>query len=148
MVRLQSMKDMIKKLNCILLIDDDEATNFLHRLTLEEIACAEKVVAVQRAEEALVYLKSTESGVHPQPDLIFLDINMPGMNGWEFLEAYHQLDSDQQEGIVIVMLTTSLNPDDETAARSKEKIHKFLSKPLNDEKVQAILREHFPEKLA
>ncbi|GAB5562786.1 MAG: response regulator [Synoicihabitans sp.] len=138
---------MTKKLNCILLIDDDEATNFLHRLVLEDYGCAEKIMAVQKAEEGLKYLTTSKADIFPQPDLIFLDINMPGMNGWEFLEAYEKLETNQKGGLVIVMLTTSLNPDDEAAAGSKEKVMGFLSKPLNEAKITKILRDHFPEVL-
>lgn len=133
---------MNQKLNCILLIDDDEATNVFHRLVIEEADCAEQVIAVQSGKAALEYLISEENGKHPQPDLIFLDINMPGMNGWEFLEAYEQLDATQKGKIMIVMLTTSLNPDDEQRARGYQTITDFKSKPLTVEMLHELIKAH------
>jgi len=59
-------------LNCVLLIDDDDATNFYHELIINKIGCAKQIVVVQSGIAALEYLKSTENGKHPQPDLIFL----------------------------------------------------------------------------
>ena len=68
---------------------------------------------------------------------------MPGMNGWEFLEAYSQL-SDQQRGhIVVMMLTTSLNPDDKLRADNYQGVNGFLSKPLTKDLLKEILETHF-----
>lgn len=87
---------MTKKVKCILLIDDDEPTNFLHKIVISDSGRAEKVVEVQSGFEALDYLEKMEDGKYPQPDLIFLDINMPAMNGWEFLEEYDKLDEGKK----------------------------------------------------
>lgn len=133
----------MKKLNCILLVDDDEATNYLHQMIIEELGFTEKVVVAQNGLEALDYLKSEEGGIHPQPDLIFLDVNMPRMNGWEFLEAYEKLAANQQGDIVMVMLTTSLNPDDLDKSQRIPKIKGFRNKPLDAKMLQEIMEEFF-----
>ena len=135
---------MKKKLNCILLIDDDDATNFIHKIVIKKTECAEKVVAVTDGQAALDFLTSTEDGKHPQPDLIFLDINMPIMDGWEFLDNYEQLNSEQKAKIVIIMLTTSLNPDDRSKAEILPNVSSFMSKPLTEEMLAEILEEYFP----
>ncbi len=137
---------MNKKLNCILLIDDDEATNLLNQIVVEKSGCAEKCIAVQSGIEALEYLTSRKNGGHPQPDLILLDINMPAMNGWEFMDAYKELDSKQKGQIVIVMLTTSLNPDDEEKSRTYDEIQDFKNKPLTVKMLQGIVEKHFEHK--
>jgi len=134
---------MRKKINCILLIDDDGTTNFLHKIIIQETGLAEKVVAVQSGKEALEYLEKKEDGEYPRPDLIFLDINMPAMNGWEFLEEYNKLDQSLKGQIMIVMLTTSINPDDETKAQDIDLIDGFLSKPLTEEMLAEIIENHF-----
>lgn len=136
---------MKRKLNCILLIDDDEPTNFLHEMVIQEANCAEKVVAVQSGQAALDYLTSKEDEVHPQPDLIFLDINMPAMNGWEFLEHYKQLDQKQQGRIIVVMLTTSLNPDDKAKADQTVGIDNFMNKPLTVEALSKVIDKYFSD---
>ncbi len=136
---------MKKKLNCILLVDDDMPTNFINERVLRKIDCTEKIIAVQGGFEALDYLKSTDKEKCPQPDLIFLDINMPGMNGWEFLENYNSLAKDQKSKAIIVMLTTSLNPDERDKADQIPQISGFLNKPLFADGVKKIIQEKFPE---
>lgn len=135
---------MKKKLNCILLIDDDEATNYIHKIVINKADCAEQVVAMQSGYDALDYLTKMKDGIYPQPDVIFLDINMPAMDGWEFLEEYEKLEDGQKGHIVVVMLTTSLNPDDEKKAKSLGKVNGFKNKPLSVEMVEDVVKEHFP----
>ncbi len=136
---------MKRKLNCILLIDDDEPTNYIHERIIEEVGCTEKIVAIQSARQALDFLKSKTDGAYPQPDLIFLDINMPAMTGWGFLEKYRELDKDQQGRVIIVMLTTSLHPDDERKAQSIPEVNRYFIKPLSPEMLQEILEEYFED---
>ena len=78
---------MKQKLNCILVIDDDEPTNFFTRMIIEESNCTTHVKVVESAQEALDYLSKSRTpgrneAQYPSPDLILLDINMPAMNGW------------------------------------------------------------------
>jgi len=136
---------MKRKLNCILLIDDDESTNFLNELVIKHVDCTEKVVVVQSGREGLNYLRSIHNGQHPQPELIFLDINMPAMNGWEFLEEYGKLDELEKGKVILVMLTTSNNPDDQAKAQTINKIQDFHNKPLTAQMLQKILRTHFAD---
>jgi CheY-like chemotaxis protein len=140
---------MKQKLMCILFIDDDEPTNFLNKLLVEEMGCAHHVQVATSGNEALEYLTGTgtfsNGADHPRPDLIFLDINMPGMDGWEFLQHYQKLPPTQKANIVMVMLTTSLNPDDEKTAQKNVQISGFENKPLQPEVIQKILTRFFPE---
>ncbi|WP_428742058.1 response regulator [Tenacibaculum sp.] len=135
----------MKKLHTILLIDDDPATNFLHKLLIEKEDCTENIVCKQSAEEALIYLESKIEGQYPHPEIIFLDINMPKMNGWEFLEEYKKFDKEQQAKKIIIMLTTSLDPHDREKAKSISQINEFQSKPLTSEKLKEILATNFPK---
>ena len=102
------------------------------------------VEAVETAFDALDYLRSKDKLKHPKPNIIFLDINMPGMNGWEFLEEYEQLPIDDQAEVILCMLSTSLNPDDESMAKNDPKIVDFIKKPLTVSQLQAVLEKHFP----
>lgn len=132
---------MKNKLN-ILLIDDDVATNFLNTSVIEDLGCAKSVVSVRDGREGINYLTKAVDGKYPQPDLIFLDVNMPVMNGWEFLEEYETLEAGQKAGLVIVMLTTSLNPEDKEKARAYNTLDDFVSKPLTTKKLTEILNLH------
>jgi CheY-like chemotaxis protein len=137
---------MKKKLKSILLIDDNEADNFLHKLVIKEAACTDDVVALNSGQKALEYLQEAEDGLHPPPDLIFLDINMPGMDGWEFLEEYKTFMISRENQIVVVMLTTSPNPDDQEKANRIPEILKYVNKPLSQEILDEIMKEHFSER--
>lgn len=141
---------MKKKLNCVLLVDDDEGTNFINRFVIEKAGISERIVTVYNGKEAIEYL--TNSGKYqdngpdfPQPTLILLDINMPVMDGWEFLDAYHNLDENQKGKIVIVMLTTSFNPDDRERAEHDPEISGFRNKPLTKAMLDEIILTHLPE---
>ncbi|MRI00348.1 response regulator [Kriegella sp. EG-1] len=130
-------------LKTVLLIDDDEATNFIHRMVIKNMNCTENIIIKENGIEALTYLTTAVDGKYPQPDLIFLDINMPAMDGWEFLEEYKNLDENQLAKTVIVMLTTSLNPDDRNRANEINGISGFMSKPLTEELLEELLKKHF-----
>lgn len=136
-----------KKLSCILLVDDDEATNYIHTMIITQADCANTVKSVMSGFEALEYLNAEEDGEYPQPEFIFLDINMPGMSGWEFLEEYDKLPEEKRGDIVIVMLTTSLNPDDAEKAKNIQIIRGFQNKPLSVEMMHGLMKEHFPDYL-
>lgn len=134
---------MQKKLKSILLIDDDEATNYYHRIIIDDAGCAEEVNVATDGKKALEFLTASFDGKHHKPDLIFLDINMPVMNGWEFLEHYHKLSEEQKAKITLVMLTTSINPDDLEHAKKYHEISGFRNKPLSVEMLQEIMNKYF-----
>jgi CheY-like chemotaxis protein len=144
MINRNERNPMERKLNCVLLIDDDEPTNFLNQVIIERAGCAEEIKTVQSGREALDYLMQASSNqTFPCPDLIFLDINMPAMNGWEFLERYRQLDSRHKGKVMIVMLTTSLFPEDRLRSKEIPEISAFQNKPLTEEKLDNILKQFF-----
>lgn len=122
-----------------MLIDDDDPTNYLNRRVLEQAGCTDRIQVVQSGQEALDYLSTGA----PRPDLIFLDINMPGMDGWEFLEKYRELPKAGDGNSVMVMLTTSLNPDDALRARQIPEVAGYENKPLNDTLMEKILDRFF-----
>ncbi len=123
----------------IMLIDDEEIDQMLYGRIIERSKHAKRVLSFLSAEAALEHLVEIRM---PQPDLILLDINMPQMDGFEFLTA-----AEDALGVdvapVIVMLTTSLNPMDEARSNASPLVHDYKKKPLTD----AMLRE-FREELA
>jgi CheY-like chemotaxis protein len=137
---------MSTQLNCILLIDDDEPTNFLNKMTLEQAGCTRHIRIARSGQEALDYLQccgGERTDEYPRPDLIFLDINMPAMDGWEFLEHYRLLPADRKADIILIMLTTSLNPDDEIRTRTIPEVAGFENKPLNNPRLDRVLLKYF-----
>lgn len=126
----------------VLLVDDDQTTNFLNKLLLTRLGVTEQVLTAANGEEALRLLAQQCKDPATCPNLILLDMNMPVLNGLAFLEAYAQLPLAMQHVIVIVMLTTSLHPVDLARAQQLP-IAGFLNKPLTAEKVADLLQEHF-----
>lgn len=134
---------MEKKLKTILLIDDDKATNFIHKIVINKLGLADQVICLERPQKALEYLTTPIDGVYPKPDIIFLDINMPGMDGWEFLTEYRKNEMDNKANQIFIMLTTSLNPDDRKKADEIPLISGFRNKPLTESMLEKILMEYF-----
>jgi CheY-like chemotaxis protein len=126
-----------------MLVDDNLDDNFFHEREIKKNNLATIVVAKNTGLEALEYLKSKKDISHLQPDLIFLDINMPGMNGWEFLKEYDRLGKKLQSNVIIIMLTTSDNPDDETRSKTWNFVSDYITKPLTKEIMEDIIKKYF-----
>lgn len=135
---------MKKKLNCILLVDDDPDDNFYHQIIINEMNIVNHIDIVINGIEAIAYLKK-ENQI--PPEIIFLDLNMPKMNGWEFLEQYKHLDIAQKAKVLIVILTTSANPDHIKRAKEIQDVTGYETKPLTKELMMEILQQHFPNYL-
>lgn len=125
----------MRKVDCIMLVDDDEATNFYHKIIIEEAECCEELIIFEDPIEALAYLKKADS---KKPDLIFLDINMPQMTGWEFLDTYTQ-NSNNETSDVIILVSASMNPKDKERADEIKAIKCYVNKPLSLEFLQSLL---------
>ncbi len=131
------------KLNCILLVEDDDTTNFYNQFLIENLDLAEHVAVTSNGQEALEYLKLAGNGEATTPDLILLDINMPVMNGFEFIEEYENLPNDWKSKILVVMLTTSLHPNDVARAQEHPSIREYFFKPLLKDKLGALVEKYF-----
>ncbi|KGO80742.1 chemotaxis protein CheY [Flavobacterium beibuense F44-8] len=134
---------MNRQINCIMLVDDNKIDNFFHERVIRKNHAAKHIVIKETAEEALDYIKQKDQNGDRHPDLIFLDINMPGMNGWEFLEEYSELDESLHCKMIVVMLTTSENPDDIEKAKSRGALSAFRTKPLTGEMLEEVLERFF-----
>lgn len=138
----------MKKVNCILLVDDNVHDNYFHIRIIDKAGIGEQIKTALDGEKALEYLENStkDPSQYPTPDIIFLDINMPKVNGFEFLQkAIEKKLIGDEMPVVVVMLTTSLNPNDEKIAKenfSKE-IKEFKNKPLTEEMLNEIIEKYF-----
>lgn len=137
----------MKSINCILLIDDNPADNRFHEIRIRKADICKHIRITTSGPEALDYIRKSgdpnQSESFPKADLIFLDINMPGMNGFEFLEEYKKLDQKFKSKMVIVMLTNSLNPDDQKRALATKEVSEFQNKPLSVKTLQDTVEKYF-----
>lgn len=126
---------MTKVIKLAILIDDQEIDQRQYKRVLTKSGLIEKIISFPCADEALIFLKENPD---LEVDVIFLDINMPRMNGFEFLEAAVTEIGEDFVDVVVVMLTTSLNPADRDRAESFDVVKYFINKPLTIEDVQRI----------
>ncbi len=138
---------MNKIINCILLVDDNESDNYFSTRALRKRDNINLIRVARDGVEALEYLENkgnfSDPEENPRPNIIFLDINMPRMNGFEFLEEYMKLETIQHAETLITMLSTSRNPEDISKAEAFDTIADFCTKPLNNETIDRAFNSYF-----
>ena len=127
----------MEQFNSILLIDDDFATNYLHKIFLHRIKITQNIHVANNGQHALELLFDQEARPKITPEIIFLDINMPLMDGWEFLIEYEKMAAPSSSKII--MVTASANPEDEKKGKDNPYVYQFLTKPLNEEKLKMVI---------
>ena len=138
----------MQKLTCVLLVDDDPITNFLNQDLLESLAIANTLLLASNGQAALELLQTQCQAARPDcPALVLLDVQMPVLDGFGFLEAYARLALPHPPGsILIVMLSSSQHPGDIARAQALGAAD-FLTKPLTAEQLDRVLQAHFARHL-
>lgn len=135
----------MQKLPSVLLVDDDETTNFLNAHLLKRLGVTDQVLIAHNGQEALSLLaRACTPPATSCPPLVLLDINMPVMGGIDFLEAYQP--APPAAPIRVIILTTSVHPHDLRRLQSLPHTA-LLHKPLTRDKISALLQEHFQRQL-
>lgn len=116
----------------VLLIDDSEIDLFINKKILEFNHFSKQITSTTSPLKALEMLSTTDNEL---PEVVFLDLNMPIMDGFKFIRAFSALPKFVQENVSIVVLTSSENIHDRRLARESDRVVHFVSKPLTDEKV-------------
>jgi CheY-like chemotaxis protein len=127
----------------ILCVDDDPITLMLYKKVIIKAEFGSTILFAQNGLEALELLKEVSnsknlSSTFKIPDIIFLDLNMPVMNGWDFLEHFSKEFYPQFNGIKVVILSSTIDPSDYLKAKQYEAVTHFLSKPLTVEMLQEL----------
>lgn len=133
----------IKKYN-VMLVDDDFSTSRFHQILLERLASTNNIIFSRNGKEALDYLLQQgdfegKTKEFIQPDLILIDLNMPVMNGFRFIELYTETKEFKENQPKIVVLSTSLIPEEKEKIEANENIATFLNKPLTKEMVTNLM---------
>ena len=123
----------------IYLIDDDKLVNYLNREMIQSIAPQSQILTFESGPKALGSLRDkVDLGEFSFPQLIFLDINMPFMDGWEFLVQYAQFPASFRLKTNIFLLSSSIDKHDLDRASANPYVFDYLIKPLNDEQLEGI----------
>lgn len=127
---------MIKR---IVLVDDDNSTNYLNKFVIERSSLVNEVITFVSPLEALDYFNNRPD--EEKGSLVLLDINMPIMNGWEFLKQY-AIQNKKIEVDKVVMLTSSIDPGDQLLAKENEFVSDMKSKPLTLRMVKELVNTY------
>jgi CheY-like chemotaxis protein len=121
-----------------MLIDDNELDIFVNKKLMEAGNFSARIIGQSSAQSALDYLKKNSAASDEIPNLIFLDIMMPGMDGFGFLDEFDRLDDSIKKKTRIVMLSTSESFKDLNRANQNKYVNKFLNKPLTEAMLNAL----------
>ena len=127
-----------RKYRTVMLIDDNEIDNLINQKMIEASAITDNIYTHTGAKSAIEFLKNMEKlemADQVLPDLIFLDIDMPLMDGFQFLDEFEKLSNVAKRKCKIVMLTSSINPQDFNRSKKYEAVKLYLNKPLSHDSI-------------
>lgn len=122
----------MKPIPILCVIDDDVIYQFAVKLNIKQLQLAEKVLTFSNGEEAMLYFSENMENPEALPQVILLDINMPVMDGWDFLDWFQSAKEKMAREIPIFMVSSSIDWRDMEKAKSYPEVQEYLSKPLTD----------------
>ena len=133
---------MSKKFHSVMLIDDNEIDNLINQKMIEAADIAEHIYTHTGAKSAIEFLKNISKlpdiSMEVLPDVIFLDIDMPLMDGFQFLDEFEKLAEKTRTKCKVVMLTSSINPQDVNKSKKYDYVKKYINKPLSQEALESL----------
>ncbi|MGQ7944818.1 response regulator [Flavobacterium sp. WC2509] len=119
-------------LELIMCIDDDPITLMLFKKVAQKASFAKEIICSSNGQEAITFINNL-TNEDTKPQLLFLDLNMPIMGGWEFLDLFNNSNYYHSNNTKVIILTSTIDPDDITKAKSYDNVIEFLSKPITVE---------------
>ncbi len=129
----------MKKIDITCIIDDDPIFIFGIKKIMELIGFSKSIMVFQNGEEALNNLKAVISANEKLPDVILLDLNMPILDGWQFLDEFVKIPCEKK--IIIYIVSSSVDPEDMLRAKSYELVSDYIVKPVTVEKLKVVLQD-------
>jgi CheY-like chemotaxis protein len=129
----------MKRQSTILLVDDDDIFIFLTRKMLASTGMAQRVIVYKDAADAITFLQDNNDDIDALPDVILLDLNMPGMNGWQFLQAYEHTLHNLKKIPRLYVVSSSIANEDAEKAKACIGVMGYISKPFSLETLKHVL---------
>ncbi|MBI4945234.1 MAG: response regulator [Bacteroidetes bacterium] len=134
---------MTAKVSTVMLIDDNEIDNFINHKMLEGCNFSDRIYVHSSSKSALEFLinieKMGEAGKPLFPKVIFLDLNMPIMDGYQFINEFEKISNPFKDNTKVFVLTSSMNPNDFEKLKKYPRIEKYVNKPLTETLLNSIL---------
>lgn len=124
----------------ITLIDDDEIFVFLTKKAIEQTNLVDLIKVFNNGLDALNFLKENKNNIDLLPEIILLDLSMPIMNGWQFLDEFAMLNPSIGKKIVIYICSSSISPDEITRAKTISEVSDYIIKPLTKDKLIDLIK--------
>lgn len=132
----------MKKIDTFCIVDDDDIYQLTTSILLKKTELVNKVIVFSNGLEAIDFLKEEIDNIENIPDILLLDINMPKMDGWEFLEAYLLIKSTLPKSVVIYMVSSSVDERDLKKAKSISSLSGYIVKPISNQNIVDIINEN------
>ncbi|HEY2726033.1 MAG TPA: response regulator [Parafilimonas sp.] len=129
----------MKKIQRVIMVDDDSFSHMICKGNIRRIAAEIEFVEFTSPEKGIEYIETAFNKEVEYPTVLLLDINMPVMDGWEFLERYDSIESNVKDQITIYLLSSSIDPRDKQRAAANKYVKGFLMKPFRKTMVEEIL---------
>ena len=126
------------KHKAVMLIDDNDIDNFINERMITTNSFSKMVIVKNSGESALQFLRDNCENADVLPQVIFLDLNMPVMDGFAFLEEYESLPASIRTSCKVIVLSSSISPEDINRASTNQYVVKYVNKPLNEKYLDAI----------
>lgn len=128
-------------LKTLTIVDDDDIFVFLTTKIIEQTNLVDLIKVFGNGLDAINFLKENKNNVDALPDIILLDLSMPIMNGWQFLEEYNKLNPTIGKKITIYICSSSISPDDITRAKTISEVSDFIIKPITKDKLIDLIKK-------
>ena len=132
---------MSTKIPIIALVDDDKVFQLTTLRTIQSAKITDRILQFENGEEALSFLRQHATETDNLPDYIFLDINMPFVDGWMFLDDFAELKYVLKKEISIYMVSSSIDPRDVNRAKGNANVREYIIKPVSREKLIEVLKK-------
>ena len=123
----------------VCLIDDDQIYQFAAKKIIESTGLVQKVTAFSNGRDALVYLEKNARFFDALPDVIFIDVNMPLMNGWQFLDAFNTVNGELAKKVIIYVVSSSVDDLDISKSKTYKTVSDYIIKPVHKDRFESLL---------